>query len=1677
MSQGPTKLQTQSDLISTGDLIKRAQDLGVDFGNGSPQIRLRYFVKLGLIATPQRIAHKGTAAHKLPPSIIGYYPYETLEKLADIDKLKKQGFSFEKIKKEFTKDKGLKFFKLSKTPKEVLTASIEKNTQNLASTIRAEVQNTFSEKNLNSIVDSRIKFHNQNLKLFEESLNTPSAYSPKINRYFIMAIISLPLLGLVSISLYSAKNYVNQYLVNQNSKGNSASANLLGQVLAATSDEHRLYIDADTEVSGLTTFVEDITAPNVLYSLLGGTGITVSTGQNPTVAVDTTAIVPSVNSLAGALTISGSGGTTISTSGSTITITTTSSPLTSEADTLSTVTGRGATTSTALTLNGAVTLGSTLSFSTTNSSVNITNTGSLAFKDGTNTLFSIIDQGSYGTLRLTDKGSTSDPSSCSAGDIYFNATDTTVKACTATNTWEALDGGGSMTSFTLSGDTGTDQTISDTNTLEVAGGTNGIDTVGTDTDTITLNLNLTEVGAATFGTNAAATSYLWTWDLSSGTDPTITFGDNAITLLGNLNAATGLDVDDVFVVADGGAVTANTDVDFTLASTEDFTITNTTWAPASAIGLVDINVTSSTSDARGIDLAYTFSGTATSNVAYGLYNALSSSQVLATTVSQTFFGQYNNITKTGADTTSGTIATYGIYTAASNTGSTDAGTKNTYGGYFSAAGDNPGSTNVSNTYGIFTSTTSAVDTNYALYTTASGATTNYGIYSAANVAFDGDLTFVGAQTVSTTSGTLTVTATSANLALSTTTSGDITATTAAGTGLFNVLTGNLKVGSGSPSVSLNGQDAYITGTFEVDGTSQFDAQITVNQTIYTNTGFSATIDSTSGPLLDLEVTNLNGLSAYNSFLYSTTISDASTVYGLYNAVVAGNALGAGTTYGEYIRFTSSAPFSNTQFGSGIDYANSASISSGTKTSYGNYLSVSSTGATGGTTLAYGVYSTTTATHASNGGTNSAFAGYFSATGTDAGASNTSTTYGIYATATGGDTNYAAYFNGNISIGSNIYSSNSVTIDLVNASGDTVLLLKNSDSTYNALLDVERHIAVGNAASANNYTLGNFESTDVGQIGGFTNGIVANTTVTDQTTAGLLNIRSIIATPASAMTLAAAYGFYADNPTVGATSAITNNYGVYVANQTSATNNYGIYASAVNGAGDYAAYFDTGVTYINLNTTATTNVICHTANNVNSATDAEYGLVACSSDAVDYAEQFATAQDVEYGDVVVTGNRTVNPNPGVNRPMAETELVKSQVAYDDHIIGVASDNYSDLTSTGTNRFAQEDHPIPIALSGRVPVKVTDEGGPINVGDLLTTSSTPGHAMKADPKMGSTFGKALTSFTGPGSGEVVVFMEVNTRYNLAQALGNMDLEANTLIASSIRLTNNIQINQGSINEDGTLNEEIRDQVLTADQVRQLVQIEVERQISALNSSTQNSSLITHNSIDNPLPGDSSESTDSASPEASNSSDLAQQTQNTLDELAQLLSTTDLSLSTLTVTGQSNLAATYVAGTFAQDGTLIIDYGRQINVLGSTLYLQNDPFAGSPGSTPIGVEPVLVDIGAGKVQIDKDGNLIIKGSLKAESVQTDNIFINVNGNDSSLVGNAILQKGKTNLTVASSKVLPGATILITPTSPTNGKSLYIDQVNDFEGFKVAVDGLPSSADIKFNWLIINTKQISQN
>lgn len=70
-------------------------------------------------------------------------------------------------------------------------------------------------------------------------------------------------------------------------------------------------------------------------------------------------------------------------------------------------------------------------------------------------------------------------------------------------------------------------------------------------------------------------------------------------------------------------------------------------------------------------------------------------------------------------------------------------------------------------------------------------------------------------------------------------------------------------------------------------------------------------------------------------------------------------------------------------------------------------------------------------------------------------------------------------------------------------------------------------------------------------------------------------------------------------------------------------------------------------------------------------------------------------------------------------------------------------------------------IPLAVVGIVPCKVTAENGPIQIGDLLVTSSTQGHAMKGTDRnrmLGAVVGKALEPLPqGTGVIQVLVTLQ--------------------------------------------------------------------------------------------------------------------------------------------------------------------------------------------------------------------------------------------------------------------------------------------------------------------------------
>jgi hypothetical protein len=134
---------------------------------------------------------------------------------------------------------------------------------------------------------------------------------------------------------------------------------------------------------------------------------------------------------------------------------------------------------------------------------------------------------------------------------------------------------------------------------------------------------------------------------------------------------------------------------------------------------------------------------------------------------------------------------------------------------------------------------------------------------------------------------------------------------------------------------------------------------------------------------------------------------------------------------------------------------------------------------------------------------------------------------------------------------------------------------------------------------------------------------------------------------------------------------------------------------------------------------------------------------------DCAEDFdiADAALVEPGTVMVLGEEGV--------------LCPSLYAYDKRVAGVVSRAGDYKPGIILDRQQSRTNRKPIALLGKVYCKVDASYASIEIGDLLTTSDRPGHAMKAaDPlkAFGSVIGKALRPFkTGQGLIPILVALQ--------------------------------------------------------------------------------------------------------------------------------------------------------------------------------------------------------------------------------------------------------------------------------------------------------------------------------
>lgn len=113
--------------------------------------------------------------------------------------------------------------------------------------------------------------------------------------------------------------------------------------------------------------------------------------------------------------------------------------------------------------------------------------------------------------------------------------------------------------------------------------------------------------------------------------------------------------------------------------------------------------------------------------------------------------------------------------------------------------------------------------------------------------------------------------------------------------------------------------------------------------------------------------------------------------------------------------------------------------------------------------------------------------------------------------------------------------------------------------------------------------------------------------------------------------------------------------------------------------------------------------------------------------------------------------------------SEGGYVLSKTPYDPLVIGVVTTN----PAVSLSIEGSDDNTYPVVSSGNVEINVTTQNGNIKIGDLITSSNTPGAGMKAK-QTGYVLGRALDNFTSDSKSEVGrINIALNLHYSYSSA----------------------------------------------------------------------------------------------------------------------------------------------------------------------------------------------------------------------------------------------------------------------------------------------------------------------
>jgi len=144
---------------------------------------------------------------------------------------------------------------------------------------------------------------------------------------------------------------------------------------------------------------------------------------------------------------------------------------------------------------------------------------------------------------------------------------------------------------------------------------------------------------------------------------------------------------------------------------------------------------------------------------------------------------------------------------------------------------------------------------------------------------------------------------------------------------------------------------------------------------------------------------------------------------------------------------------------------------------------------------------------------------------------------------------------------------------------------------------------------------------------------------------------------------------------------------------------------------------------------------------------------------------------------------ISSRPAITLGLSYSDERESGVEYEPSADELASEPVSShAPDPAVAHEIEVNRRAPLALSGRVPCKVSAEHGRIEIGDLLTLSSIPGHASKAIAS-GAVIGTALEDWNA-GEGTILVLVHrgwYSPSEDLERRLAELEARVKRLLAA--------------------------------------------------------------------------------------------------------------------------------------------------------------------------------------------------------------------------------------------------------------------------------------------------------